>query len=49
MAYALVPGFEIAADLTYFELSADLAGVGTATADIDNEGVVGILRTTVDF
>lgn len=49
VAYALVPGFEIAADLTYFELSADVAGVGTATADIDNEGVVGILRTTVDF
>ena len=48
VAYQLVPGFEIAADLVYFEVDADLAGVGTAT-DIENDGVVGILRTSVEF
>ena len=46
--YELVPGLNIAADLVYFDVQADLAGVGTG-ADVDNEGVVGLLRTTVSF
>ena len=48
VAYALVPGFEVAADLVYFEYDFD-AGTGSALTDTDNDGVVGILRTTVEF
>ncbi len=48
VAYALVPGFEVAADLVYFDFEADLDGVG-ALADVENDGIVGLLRTTVEF
>lgn len=48
VAYDLVPGFTVAADLVYFDFDFD-AGTGSALTDTENEGVVGILRTTVEF
>ena len=53
IAYSLVPGFEVAADLVYFDYDEDLRVVSplidVEELDNDNDGIVGILRTTIEF